>query len=272
MTLCIAAACQDRGKPRIIIGTDWKAGTGEATSEVQDKLCWASDCVPVLIAGNVSRAKQFADTLKEYLIHLSKQTPPVVIEEYKAVDHIHKVVALFKGKLAEEYVSMKLGIGYKAFREAVGRSEIPSSIATQTFNEIARIDLECSVIVCIFQGKKSANIFRVDTEGAVHTCDHFAAIGTGSTIAEGKTTGEDSAIITRKTMASFAMRWDDLSLRLSLVPGKEVLRSLRERIQATLSVSLTDAKIVDAIRKDEIAPELVLLVQNLEAFRAAPVQ
>lgn len=47
MTLCVAAACQDRGKSRVIIGTDWKASIEIATADIQDKLYWVTDNVPV---------------------------------------------------------------------------------------------------------------------------------------------------------------------------------------------------------------------------------
>jgi hypothetical protein len=81
--------------------------------------------------------------------------------------------------------------------------------------------------------------------------------------------GIDLAIITRETLARFASQWEDLPLRLALVPGKDTVRTFRERTQVKLGVSLTDARIVDAIHKDEIPPDLVALLEELERFRRA---
>jgi len=67
MSLCIAAACQDRGKSRVVIATDWKASAGIAAAEIQDKLYWIGDYMPVLIAGTITRAIELKDTYKQYL-------------------------------------------------------------------------------------------------------------------------------------------------------------------------------------------------------------
>lgn len=80
-------------------------------------------------------------------------------------------------------------------------------------------------------------------------------------------TGKDIADITRETLAWFSPRWEDLSLRLTLLPGKEVLRMLRERLQRTLGVSLTDARIVESMHKDEVPQDLVKLLEELENLR-----
>jgi hypothetical protein len=62
---------------------------------------------------------------------------------------------------------------------------------------------------------------------------------------------------------------EDLPLRLTLVPGKEVLRAFRERVHATLGLSLSDARIVDAIRVAEIPDDLIGLLHELDTFRQA---
>jgi hypothetical protein len=80
-------------------------------------------------------------------------------------------------------------------------------------------------------------------------------------------TGKDIAEITRETLAWFSPRWEELSLRLTLLPGKDVLRMLRERLQRTLGVSLTDARIVESMHKDEVPQDLVKLLEKLENLR-----
>lgn len=86
MTLCIAAACQDRGRPRLVIGTDWKVASGIATAEIQDKLFWITDNIPVLIAGTISRAVELKDTYRQYFQTLALQ----IIPGNDLIDHIKR--------------------------------------------------------------------------------------------------------------------------------------------------------------------------------------
>lgn len=79
--------------------------------------------------------------------------------------------------------------------------------------------------------------------------------------------GKDIAVITRETLTWFSPRWEDLALRLVLVPGKEVLRMLREKLQTMLGVSLTDARIVEAMHKDDVPLDLRQLLVALDDFR-----
>jgi Zn-dependent oligopeptidase len=54
---------------------------------------------------------------------------------------------------------------------------------------------------------------------------------------------------------------------MTIVPGKEVLKALREHLQRVYGLSLTDAKIVDAFHKDEVPRDIKQLVNALELFR-----
>ena len=73
MTLCVAAACRDRGKPRIVLATDWRTESAVASADIQDKLYWMSDNIAVLIAGTVSRAVELRDTFKQFLEQREKK-------------------------------------------------------------------------------------------------------------------------------------------------------------------------------------------------------
>jgi hypothetical protein len=48
-----------------------------------------------------------------------------------------------------------------------------------------------------------------------------------------------------------------------------VLRVLREKVQALLNVSISDARIVDALHKHEIPPDLEELIRGIERFRTS---
>jgi energy-coupling factor transporter ATP-binding protein EcfA2 len=79
----------------------------------------------------------------------------------------------------------------------------------------------------------------------------------------------DRATIARETIAWFDERWGNLESRLLIVPGKETLHSLREEIQKQFVVSLTDIRIIDEFRRDEIPADLVSILEALELFRRA---
>jgi len=184
MTLCIAAATRDKHKPRIVIATDWKAGTEIAGAEIQDKLAWATDNIPVLLAGDVSRAIELKNTYRQFFEALGKRKPPVAATQHTIGDLIRKPAAVFKSKLVNEYINLKYGLPYKAFREAVSKKEIPPSIATETYAEIGKLEFDCELILSMFLANEPY-LFKVHSNGAVEECDSFVAIGTGSTIAEG---------------------------------------------------------------------------------------
>jgi hypothetical protein len=83
---------------------------------------------------------------------------------------------------------------------------------------------------------------------------------------------QDLADVNRETMRRFGRAWDDLSLRLEIVPGKEVLAQLRGRVQTLYGVSLTDNRIIDAIRREEVPDDLAALVAALDGFRRRTVR
>jgi energy-coupling factor transporter ATP-binding protein EcfA2 len=78
---------------------------------------------------------------------------------------------------------------------------------------------------------------------------------------------KDIADITRDALAWFTPRWNDINKRVSLVPGKAVLSLMRERIQTTLGISITQAQIVEAMHKDEIPNDLMQLLRALDEYR-----
>lgn len=83
--------------------------------------------------------------------------------------------------------------------------------------------------------------------------------------------GADRQTQVREARRRFNERWQTLEGRLLMVPGKEVLRRLRERVARAHRLTLTDTRIIDAMHLDEIAPTLTALIGRIEAFRTAPV-
>jgi 20S proteasome alpha/beta subunit len=181
MPLCIAAACQDRGKARIVIARDRKVGTA---AEVQDKLHWINDNVPVLVAGTIHRAVELRDTITDYLDQFYQENPePGSMTEHQVTNLIKRPVAMFKRQLAGEHTSLKFGLGYEEFKSSVRWHRIHAPVANATMEEISSIQLGCWLILPFFWDGKP-KIYKIDTFGTVELCEAFAAIGTGATIAE----------------------------------------------------------------------------------------
>jgi hypothetical protein len=82
-----------------------------------------------------------------------------------------------------------------------------------------------------------------------------------------RNTGRSIATVNKDTLDWFDRQWQEPSLRLNIIPGKVVLAALRERVKTQCGVSLTDARIFDAFRKEDIPLDLVRLVDALEHFK-----
>jgi hypothetical protein len=79
----------------------------------------------------------------------------------------------------------------------------------------------------------------------------------------------DQATTTAETIRWFDDRWNVLEERLRIVPGKQVIRQLRDQIQERWQVNLTDIRIIDTFRREEVATDLVEFARRLDAFRAS---
>jgi energy-coupling factor transporter ATP-binding protein EcfA2 len=79
--------------------------------------------------------------------------------------------------------------------------------------------------------------------------------------------GDDPSSIYKAVMASFEARWAKICSRMCLVPGKEVLRQYRQRVQELYRITLTDARIVDAMSRDDIPVDMIRLLNELDKFR-----
>lgn len=79
--------------------------------------------------------------------------------------------------------------------------------------------------------------------------------------------GEDMSGIHRATVVSFRSRWTELDTRLAIVPGKEVLRQLRQRVQDDFGVTLTDARIAEAMTRTDVPEDMRRMLNALNDFR-----
>ncbi|MBI5275907.1 MAG: AAA family ATPase [Burkholderiales bacterium] len=77
----------------------------------------------------------------------------------------------------------------------------------------------------------------------------------------------DHSTLSKQVMQHFEETWKALPTRLQIVPGKTVLRALREAIQTDVGVNLTDVQIIDEFTPSEVPSDLLSLLARLDTFR-----
>lgn len=80
-------------------------------------------------------------------------------------------------------------------------------------------------------------------------------------------TGQDKSRLYKDVLATFEHRWVALETRMALVPGKEVLGILRDRVQKSCGVTLTEARIAEAMTQNDVPADMCRLLNALETFR-----
>ena len=82
-----------------------------------------------------------------------------------------------------------------------------------------------------------------------------------------RSSGRDQATIAAETIKWFDEYWAALTTRLIVVPGKQVLQLFRAEIQERYGISITDLRIIDSIRVEEIPDDVKRILEQLEHFR-----
>ena len=178
MTLCVAAACNFKSRPAVVLGSDWQVENEVAKADIHDKLYWIMNLQwPVLIAGTVANAIRLKDTYHSVLKAL-----PGGVHRENLIDVMHLPLRTFKAKLADARAGNLLGLSYEQVL-AVGRAQLPEDMFREVMLDIARIQTDCELIVIPFI-EGTPRIFKVSAAG-VEPCEQFAVIGSGTNIADG---------------------------------------------------------------------------------------
>ena len=82
-----------------------------------------------------------------------------------------------------------------------------------------------------------------------------------------KAKGTNASTITNKVLEMVGSKWNLLSERMALVSGKEVLGKFRQRVQDKFAVNISDVKIIDEFRINEIPTDLAKLLLDMNEFR-----
>lgn len=77
----------------------------------------------------------------------------------------------------------------------------------------------------------------------------------------------DASTLSKQVMQEFEHNWSDIRTRMTIAPGKTVLRALRDTVQTDLGINLTDFQIIDEYKVSEIPVEIKTLINRLESFR-----
>jgi predicted ATP-dependent endonuclease of OLD family len=82
-----------------------------------------------------------------------------------------------------------------------------------------------------------------------------------------KKTGKDNATLDSEVLTWFDSKWNSLSSRMEIVSGKDVLRELRALVGEMWGITLTDYKIIDEFKTEEIPMDIKTLLSRLELYR-----
>ncbi len=82
----------------------------------------------------------------------------------------------------------------------------------------------------------------------------------------------DVATINQRLLEDFDNIWSNLSSRLKIVPGKDILSHLNNYLQEKCSVTLSPGSIIAEMTPDEVSQEIHCLIDQLDNFRTQDVQ
>jgi hypothetical protein len=189
LTLCIAAACQHKDEPRIVLCTDWQLeAEGLGKSETTNKMDWVKDGWPALTADVLYHADALIGVYANHLAEL-ELTGDNILEEMKVPAEKYKAV------LANDYIQQSLGISYEYFLEH-GKERFPEDVFREKMDEINRIKLGASLIIAGFGKVKKIGPYEEgiqsflcvvqdsdDHKDVVRLETDFATIGSGGYVA-----------------------------------------------------------------------------------------
>ena len=187
MTLCIAAMCGYNGRQAVVLGSDFMV-EGAFKADILDKLYWINGQQwPVLISGDISRAVELKEVYRQAL---EDRAAPIGADDLMTI--MYGPLRVQKERIADQYVSRRLGVSYKDFLER-GEDQFPESTRKTILSRVGRLQLKADLLIVVFvpaktrAGKmrkyKRPLIFRVGDDG-VDWCEQYGCIGTGGGAAE----------------------------------------------------------------------------------------
>lgn len=84
-----------------------------------------------------------------------------------------------------------------------------------------------------------------------------------------KSTGVDLATVAASLLKDFDESWNDLNIRLALVPGKDLLSKLNDYIQERWGISITSSLIISCMKSTDIDYDLMNFFKELDDFKSS---
>jgi hypothetical protein len=176
VTLCIAAACYKGRHNRIVICADKRTEVDWASGNVGWKFSFASDNWPILLSGDTSKAAGLITTCREVI----KDGEGITYDNIS--DKLNKVSSRHKHKLCDQYIRQGWGISFERFLTK-GQIELTPEVRNRIFHDLGELRFDCDITIIGFTSGVPC-IFTIHNDGEVVGYENFAAIGTGSLIAE----------------------------------------------------------------------------------------
>ena len=82
-----------------------------------------------------------------------------------------------------------------------------------------------------------------------------------------KSSGKDAATLSSESIKIFEDKWSNLYTRMTIIDGKEFLGELRTYFSSKWGITLTDARITDEFKIEDISTDLMALLNKIEAYR-----
>lgn len=81
----------------------------------------------------------------------------------------------------------------------------------------------------------------------------------------------DPVTISESAMNEFDRKWASPEGRMAMVPGKELFSSLNKYLQQAHTIALSPIIVVESFLRDEVCPQIVVLLQKLDQLRTEEV-
>lgn len=75
--------------------------------------------------------------------------------------------------------------------------------------------------------------------------------------------------VIESALAEFEVAWANEDTRLQLIPAKEALASINNRLQELYGITVTPTSIIDAMTREEVPEEMTKILKTLERFATA---
>jgi 20S proteasome alpha/beta subunit len=176
MTVCIAAACRDGDKKKIVLCTDRKLSSSLGSAETSLKHRQLNDdrwmC---LTAGDE------ADILALERLYIQQFSKPSNLLAHTIDASIKAPLHQRKAHLAEEYIQRRFAISYDEFMKE-GKNRFPPELFYDAFQKVTNISLKAEFIIAGFIDG-DAEIYYTDNEGIARAAHNFAVVGEGEYVA-----------------------------------------------------------------------------------------